>query len=68
MPVLHGIKIAQTILDPASESIAALQAKTGDLEAEVLTRREILKNAGWIEGQYPLGMWIYDQLIGAESS
>lgn len=66
VPVAHGIKVAQTVLGPASETAAALQAKLSKLEAQISQQRQIiLKNESATELR---GLQVYDTLLGERSA
>jgi hypothetical protein len=72
VPVLHGVKVAQRILDPSSELIAPLKQVEVDIEKLLPpllkgSERHIAKfpEKG---GFRPHGLWLHKALLSPESS
>jgi hypothetical protein len=66
VPVLQGIRVARTALDPASKVAKDLKERSAELEQQVSAYRNTLAEAtsGW-EGQ-PTGLWLYEKLLIAQ--
>jgi hypothetical protein len=61
VPILHGMKVAQTVLDPASEVAAELKTKATGLQDLVSQQREIIINSG-IPSKFR-GLEMYEKLL-----
>lgn len=67
VPILHGMKVAQPILDLASPVTGELKAKADALEAIVNSQRELLLKEGLNKEKPLFGLFLYDQLLGLEA-
>jgi len=72
VPVLHGLKVAQRVLEPSSELIAPLKQMDADIEKLL---PPLLKGAErhvqkWAKNKVfrPQGLWLHEALLGPESS
>lgn len=70
VPILHGMKVAQTVLDPASQLAVQLKRKADALEATVISQQELMIKDDLPKNSTYLGLELYDQLLapGATSA
>jgi hypothetical protein len=62
VPILHGMKVAQTVLDPASNIAEQLKEKTSKVQKLVAQKRQKLISKG--QGKTFRGLTTYDNLLG----
>jgi hypothetical protein len=61
LPILHGMKVAQTVLDPASEVAVELKAKATGLQELVSQQRDMVITSGITSRFRELG--VYEKLL-----
>jgi hypothetical protein len=66
IPIVHGMKVARTVLDPASETTAKLKAKELELENLISQEREYVINSK-LETSFR-GLALYDKLLAERSA
>jgi hypothetical protein len=68
VPVLYGMKVSQTVLDPTSKIATELNEKSAELEATISTRRDILAPDSLTkDGRLRRGFSLYERLLGPEA-
>jgi hypothetical protein len=67
VPVLHGMKVAQAVLDSTSRVAVELKETTVLLEQAVNTQREALLQDETVKDRTLSGPKLYEQLLGAEA-
>lgn len=66
IPIVHGMKVARTVLDPASETTAKLKAKELELENLIPQEREYVINSKLENSSR--GLALYDKLLAERSA
>ena len=66
IPIVHGMKVAETILDSSSETAKRLKQKKSELEGLVSQEREFVINDTLKKDFY--GIRLYDKLLAEESA
>jgi hypothetical protein len=68
VPVLHGMKAAQKLLDPASELAKGLKAKSAELESLIAPAKDFVEGLqAEKEDKDFMGLTMYKKLLGSES-
>lgn len=68
VPILHGMKVAQLILQPASHIAVELKSKADALETIINAQRELLLEENSHKDHPFFGLFLYDQLLGQRAS
>lgn len=66
IPVAHGMRVAQTVLGPASEVTKSLETKRTELEGTISQQRDFIINSGHT-APFTASM-MYDKLLGEGSA
>ena len=64
IPIIHGMKVAQTVLSPTSEVAKSLQEKESELEKQASQERDFIANSTAENGFRGKASEMYDKIVG----